>query len=401
VPSETIFVRPGEPGRIHVRVPWSRERLTAIKSFPDRRWLPVEKLWSLADAPDLLTRLRAAFPSDEIDAPSASMTAEPPPDPLRRAREVMRARHMSPHTVDSYLGWARRFRARFPSDSPSEADVSRFLTDLVIEAKVSASTQNQAFNALLFYFKHGLGREAGTISGVIRSQKPIRLPVVLSKDEVRRVLAVMTGTTRLMAALLYGSGLRLMECCRLRVKDIDFDQNQVVVRAGKGGKDRLTGLPSALREPLRLHLNKVRAQHEEDLAKGLGAVELPHALARKYPKAPREWGWQWVFPATSHYADAETGERRRHHLHETVLQRAFRDARAKSGLTKPAGCHTLRHSFATHLMEDGYDIRTVQELLGHSDVSTTMIYTHVLNRGGKGVLSPADRLSLNFLDGQS
>lgn len=401
MPSETIVVRPGEPGRVHVRVPWSRERLAAIKSFPDRLWLPGEKLWSLADAPDLLPRLRAAFPSDQIDAPTSPIAAEPPFDPLRRAQEVMRARHMSPHTVDSYLGWVRRFRERFPSDSPSEADVSRFLTDLVIEAKVSASTQNQAFNALLFYFKHGLGREAGMISGVIRSQKPLRLPVVLSKDEVRRVLAVMSGTTRLMAALLYGSGLRLMECCRLRVKDIDFDQNQIVVRAGKGDKDRLTGLPSALREPLRLHLNKVRAQHEEDLAKGLGAVELPHALARKYPKAPKEWGWQWVFPATSHYIDSETGVRRRHHLHETVLQRAFRDARDKSGLTKPAGCHTLRHSFATHLMEDGYDIRTVQELLGHSDVSTTMIYTHVLNRGGKGVLSPADRLSLNFLDGQS
>lgn len=401
MPTQTIVVRPGEPGRVLVRVPYSAERLAAIKSFPDRRWLPTEKLWSLADAPDILIRLRAAFPGDEIDSPQAASAAATSPDPLRRTQEVMRARHMSPHTIDAYLGWVRRFQARFPADAQSEADVSRFLTELVIEAKVSASTQNQAFNALLFYFKHGLGREAGTIEGVVRSQKPIRLPVVLSKDEVRRVLSVMSGTTRLMATLLYGSGLRLMECCRLRVKDIDYDQNQVVVRAGKGDKDRLTSLPAALREPLRLHLNKVRAQHEEDISRGLGAVELPNALARKYPRAPKEWGWQWVFPATSHYADSETGERRRHHLHESVLQRAFRDARVKSGLTKPAGCHTLRHSFATHLMEDGYDIRTVQELLGHTDVSTTMIYTHVLNRGGKGVLSPADRLSLGFEEGLS
>lgn len=400
MPPETIVVRPGEPGRVRVSVPYSRERLAAIKTFPDRRWLPGEKVWSLADAPDLLHRLRAAFPADELDA-SGSLGSAPPSDPLGRTLEVMRARHMSPNTVDSYLGWIRRFRMKCSSDAPSEDDVSRFLTDLVIDAKVSASTQNQAFNALLFYFKHGLGREAGLITGVVRSRKPIRLPVVLSKDEVRRVLSAMSGTPRLMATLLYGSGLRLMECCRLRIKDLDFDQNQVVVRAGKGDKDRLTALPAALREPLRLHLNKVRAQHEEDLANGLGAVELPNALARKYPKAPTEWGWQWVFPATSHYADSETGERRRHHLHESVLQRAFRDARVKSGLTKPAGCHTLRHSFATHLMEDGYDIRTVQELLGHSDVSTTMIYTHVLNRGGKGVLSPADKLSLNFLDGQA
>jgi len=398
VPSESIVVRPGEPGRVHVQVPYSRERLAAIKAFPDRRWLPDEKKWSLADSPDLISRLRAAFPMDEIDAPRVQAAPPASPDALGRTQEVMRARHMSPHTVDAYLGWIRRFQERFPVEDPADADVSRFLTELVIEAKISASTQNQAFNALLFYFKHGLGREAGMIEGVVRSQKPVRLPVVLSKDEVRRVLSVMSGTPRLMATLLYGSGLRLMECCRLRVKDIDFDQNQVVVRAGKGDKDRLTALPAALREPLRLHLGKVRSQHAEDIARGLGAVELPHALARKYPRAPKEWGWQWVFPATSHYVDSETGERRRHHLHESVLQRAFRDARTRSGLTKPAGCHTLRHSFATHLMEDGYDIRTVQELLGHSDVSTTMIYTHVLNRGGKGILSPADRLSLSFED---
>jgi integron integrase len=282
-----------------------------------------------------------------------------------------------------------------PLDSIDEAAVGRFLSDLAVKGNVSASTQNQALNALLFLCEHGLGRKLGLVDGVVRAKRPERLPVVLSKDEVRKVLGLMRGAPRLMAMLLYGSGLRLMECCQLRVKDLDWDQNQLVVRSGKGGKDRYTTLPSGLRDSLQAHLADVRRQHLEDLAKGLGRVELPNALARKYPNADKEWGWQWVFPATSHYTDSLTGIRRRHHLHESVLQRAFKAARTDAQIAKPAGCHTLRHSFATHLMEDGYDIRTVQELLGHSDVSTTMIYTHVLNRGGRGVQSPADRLGLN------
>ena len=272
----------------------------------------------------------------------------------------------------------------------AESEIARFLSSLATEGRVSASTQNQALNALLFLYHEVLSKEIGLINGVVRAKRPQRLPVVLTKDEVKRVLDRMHGAPRLMGFLLYGAGLRLMECCRLRIKDIDFSRNEIVVRSGKGNKDRYTMLPSAVRDSLIQHLRGVKAQHDEDLKNGLGRVSLPNALDRKYPNAGKEWGWQWVFPATSHYVERSTGEKRRHHLHESVLQRAFKEARLKAGVFKPAGCHSLRHSFATHLLENGYDIRTVQELLGHNDVSTTMVYTHVLNRGGKGVRSPAD-----------
>jgi integron integrase len=253
--------------------------------------------------------------------------------------------------------------------------------------------KTKALNALLFLYKEVLEKKIGLIQGVVRANRPKRLPVVLTIEEVKRILDCLESTPWLMAVLLYGAGLRLLECCHLRIKDIDFSRNQIVVRAGKGNKDRYTMLPAAVVEPLRRHLEAVKRQHEEDLTRGLGRVALPDALERKYPNAGKEWGWQWVFPATSHYVDKLTGENRRHHLHETVLQKAFKEARIKAGIFKPAGCHALRHSFATHLLEDGYDIRTVQELLGHNDVSTTMIYTHVLNRGGKAVRSPLDRLT--------
>ena len=288
---------------------------------------------------------------------------------LDRVTQAIHTRHYSDRTEKAYVHWIKRYiffhDKRHPAEM-GELELGRFLSSLATEGHVSASTQNQAFNALLFLYHEVLDKKIGLIDGVVRAKRPERLPVVLTKDEVKKVIDHITGVPRLMAILLYGAGLRLMECCRLRVKDIDFSRNEIVVRSGKGNKDRYTMLPSAVRDSLVQHLRDVRAQHEADLKRGLGRVSLPDALDRKYSSAGKEWGWQWVFPATSHFTDRVTGEQRRHHLHESVLQRAFKEARLKTGVFKPAGCHTLRHSFATHLLENGYDIRTVQELLGHS-----------------------------------
>jgi integron integrase len=291
--------------------------------------------------------------------------------------------------------WVRRFILFNERRHPAEAgkdEVARFLSHLAIGAKVSASTQNEALSALLFLYAEVLGSELGWMEDVVRAKRPARLPVVMSRLEVNAVLAGLSGSTRLMASLLYGSGLRLVECVTLRVKDVDFGAGQLTVRRGKGQRDRAALLPQSLVEPLTRHLAAVRRQHEVDVARGAGFVELPNALSTKYPNAPREWPWQWVFPATRTYVHPETGERRRHHLHETVLQRAVREAARAAGLSKPVSCHTFRHSFATHLLEAGYDIRTIQKLLGHRDVRTTMIYTHVLSRGPLGVKSPLDAL---------
>ncbi len=270
-------------------------------------------------------------------------------------------------------------------------EISRFLTHLAVENRVSASTQNQALAALLFLYRRALGMPFPDLDGLVRARRPVRLPVVLGRSEVRALLAGMCGTTHLMASLLYGSGLRVLECCRLRVKDLDLERLEITVRDGKGRRDRRTMLPQALVDSLRRQLAAAKRMHDRDLLAGAGSVALPDALARKYPRAPWEWGWQWAFPATRLYRDRALGIRRRHHLHESALQRAVREAARRAGITRPATCHSLRHSFATHLLEDGQDIRTIQELLGHRDVSTTMIYTHVLNRGGLGVRSPLDR----------
>jgi len=312
-----------------------------------------------------------------------------------RVVEVLRARHYGRRTEKAYVHWIGRFLVFHNGKHPrelAEADVNRFLTHLAVRENVAASTQNQGLAALLFLYAHVLEQPLNRIVGVVRARRPKRLPVVLTGEEVEVVLAGLEGQPLLVCMVLYGSGLRLQEGLQLRVKDLDFGRGEILVRDGKGQKDRITMLPAALDEPLQEHLRGVRRQHEADLRASLGQAPLPYALARKYPNADREWGWQWIFPASAHYVDSETGIRHRHHLHESVIQKAVHEAGRRAQLVKVATPHVFRHSFATHLLEGGYDIRTVQELLGHKDVRTTMIYTHVLNRGGRGVCSPLDRL---------
>jgi len=314
---------------------------------------------------------------------------------LAQVKQALRLRHYSRRTEEAYVGWVRRFVRHCGMRHPAElgaVEVRGFLTMLATERVVAAATQNQAASALGFLYGEVLRQPLGELGDVVRAKEPGRLPVVLSKDEVSRVIGRLSGSAKLVAMLLYGSGLRLLEGLRLRVKDIDFGRREVVVRGGKGDRDRVTMLPQLVRDPLVEHLRQVERWYRQDLAIGGGAVELPGALGRKLPGAEREWAWQWVFPAGRRHRDSATGECRRHHLHETVVQRAMKQAVRDAGIPRRATCHTLRHSFATHLLEAGYDIRTVQELLGHRDVRTTMIYTHVLNRGGLGVRSPADFL---------
>ncbi|MEW6229029.1 MAG: integron integrase [Bacillota bacterium] len=326
---------------------------------------------------------------------SAPVQAERKPRLLDRLREALRTRHYSRNTEQTYCHWVKRFiyfhNVRHPAEM-AEPEINAFLTHLAVKEHVSASTQNQALCALLFLYRHVLGKEIGELGEVIRARKPRRLPVVLTREEVKAVIGQLKGDKWLMANLMYGAGLRLMECLRLRVQDIDFAANQIIVRAGKGNKDRETMLPEKVKQRLTEHLERVKQLHQIDLAAGFGRVEMPNALARKYPNASAEWGWQFVFPQEHRWINKQTGEQGRYHMDESLLQRAVKDAVRKAGVVKHVTCHTFRHSFATHLLEDGYDIRTVQELLGHNDVKTTMIYTHVLNRGGKGVRSPADSL---------
>jgi integron integrase len=327
--------------------------------------------------------------------PSANSVPGRTPRLLDQVREAIRVRHYSLRTEEAYVDWIRRFILFHQKRHPREmgaVEINQFLTHLAVQGEVSASTQNQAFCALLFLYQAVLEVDPGRIEGVVRAQRPHRLPVVLTRVEVQQVLAHLEGTAHLVVLLLYGAGLRLLEALRLRVKDLEFGRGELLVREGKGDKDRVTMLPAVARHPLLVHLDGVRQLHERDLAEGYGRVYLPHALERKYPHADREWGWQYVFPAASRSRDPRSGVIRRHHLHETMIQRAVKDGVRRARLTKPATPHTFRHAFATHLLEDGYDIRTVQELLGHASVETTMVYTHVLNRGGRAVRSPADRL---------
>lgn len=315
---------------------------------------------------------------------------------LESVRSTARRRHLSRRTEEAYVSWVRRFVLHHGTRHPNElgeAEITDFLSDLAVRGRVSAPTQNQAISALIFLYRDVLGRRIERPETFIRARTPKKLPVVLTPAEVRQILERLTGVKRLAATLLYGSGMRLLEMLRLRIKDVDFARNEILVRRAKGGRDRVTVLPLSVRAELRTHLRAVQKQHEKDLAAGAGWVALPFALDRKYPSAGREWGWQWVFPSTRIRQDPQTGRRGRHHLHESALQRSMKEAVRATGIAKHATCHTLRHSFATHLLESGYDIRTVQELLGHRSLRTTMLYTHILNRGGLGVRSPADDLA--------
>lgn len=328
--------------------------------------------------------------------PDSLPVSSPPPGKgkLRDQLHVaIRTRFYSRRTEKAYWYWVKYFVNFHGRHHPAEmgaAEVTDFLNWLATERKVAAATQNQALNALLFLYKHVLGKDLPWFDGLVRAKRPVRLPVVLSDVEMKRLLAQLDGTPWLIATLLYGAGLRLQEALMLRVKDIDFAYRQIVVREGKGAKDRVTMLPEIVIQSMHVHLGKVRALHRMDIEAGYGDVWLPDALARKYPRAGREWGWQFAFPSRHRSVDPETGVIRRHHVYPDTVHRAIKRAARAAGISKPVSCHTLRHSFATHLLRAGYDIRTVQELLGHSDVSTTMIYTHVLNKGGRGVTSPLD-----------
>ena len=370
-------------------------------SLPGSLWHEDEQTWSIPRDKATVLRLRSAFP--RVPAPTAvpsvsravAVVPAPPSDLRASYLEALQVRHYSPRTQQAYVTWFDRFAAFVAPRllvHATETDINAFLTRLAVDDEVAASTQNQALAALLFLYRQVLGRPVGDLGNVIRSKKPRRLPVVLNRDELRDVLVHLTGTNLLLAKILYGTGLRIIECLSLRVQDLDFERHQVTVHGGKGDKDRVTMLPASLAPLLKDHLTRVRALHLSDLAEGWGRVELPGSLADKYPSAATDWTWQWVFPQDHRWTNPSTLQQGRHHMDESILQRAVHQAVLRSGITKRVSCHTFRHSFATQLLENGYDIRTVQELLGHSDLKTTMIYTHVLNKGPGGVRSPADGL---------
>ena len=391
------FFKVDFPGR------FNETMLDAVRSVPGRRWNNDAKLWLIPDtkeaANELLRNIYATglFNDEgkaEIKTSSpGAISNEYITQQIRKINEALSARHYSEHTKISYKKWVLDFlTVNLGKENIGEREINDYLKNLALKKNISASTQNQALAALLFYFRFILNTPVTELGSVIRAKKSERIPVVFSRDEVSRVIQNLNGQKKLIAKLLYGTGMRLNEALSLRVLDLDFDQNEIIVRHGKGDKDRHVMIPQKLVSELKAHIEKVRELHMKDLADGWGANPMPGALAGKYPAGSKEFKWQWLFPQKNRWKNLETGEEGRWHLDESLMQRAVKQAILEAGINKNASCHTFRHSFATHLLEIGYDIRTIQELLGHSDVSTTMIYTHVLNRGAGGVVSPLDRL---------
>ena len=378
--------------------------LDAVRKVPGRIWNQEKRLWLIpcnkTAASQLLSNIYATglFNTEEKTEAQVHPRAMPQNQTyidyqIRKINEALTARHYSEHTKISYKKWVQDFlNTNLGKENIGEREINDYLKNLALKKNVSASTQNQALAALLFYFRFILNTPVTELGSVIRAKKSERVPVVFSRDEVVRVIGNLNGQKKLIAKLLYGTGMRLNEAISLRVLDIDFDQNEIIVRHGKGDKDRHVMIPQKLVSELRAHIEKVKELHNKDLADGWGAVSMPGALAGKYPAGSKDFKWQWLFPQKNRWKNLETGEEGRWHLDESLMQRAVKQAILEAGINKNASCHTFRHSFATHLLEIGYDIRTIQELLGHSDVSTTMIYTHVLNRGAGGVVSPLDRL---------
>ena len=399
-----IYIKPHNANYFSVQFPcgFNQAILDSVRKIPQRKWLNEEKLWLIPDNQQsievLLQNLyeTGLYNVEEIPQTSSyeKISQSVQTTDISKMKDLLKAKHYSQRTIECYERWIKDFLEKYPEDkiSAGQKEINEYLTKLAVRGKVSASTQNQALAALLFYFRFVKCEDPNDLESVIRAKKKPRIPVVFSRQEVRDIISYMSGSKQLAAKLMYGTGMRLNELLNLRILDLDFDRGEIIVRYGKGFKDRHVMLPQSLVPELKQHIQKVKRIHEQDLRDGWGSVPLPGGLAQKYPDAGKEFKWQWLFPQKNRWKNIQTGQEGRWHLDETLLQRAVKQAILQAGINKNASCHSFRHSFATHLLENGYDIRTVQELLGHNDVKTTQIYTHVLNKGANGVVSPLDRM---------